>query len=333
MQRSTVPDVLGSTGRALDENVRLEMQNRLGADFADVRLHTGSAAQRSAAEIGARAYTSGNHVVIGAGGADKHTLAHELTHVIQQRSGPVAGADHGDGFSISDPDDRFERAAEANATRVMNRPVPNSTDATAAEQLQYSSASSVQRLPQPGDRITIQRASVAGVSNKQKDARAIGDDVHRLIQGEFREDFELRRRFSLDVEVPVGGGRADLVAFHDEREDGAASHGSHAGLTIFVGEIKSMSEQYYGNGGSDAQLDRYIEAFRAEYPGAKVQKLNFWYPESDGFEMRYDGYDCTVHVENAGEGIYRYSGRVKLESISAKSAALDDVDERPMPFV
>lgn len=114
VQRSTVHQVLRGSGRPLGEALKSEMEGRLGADFSDVRLHTGPAAQRSAAEIGARAYTSGSHVVIGTGGADKHTLAHELTHVIQQRSGPVSGTDNGAGLSLSDPSDRFEREAEAN---------------------------------------------------------------------------------------------------------------------------------------------------------------------------------------------------------------------------
>jgi hypothetical protein len=100
------------------------MEARLGADFSSVRLHDGPAAARSAAEMSARAYTSGEHVVIGHDGGDKHTLAHELTHVIQQRSGPVSGTDHGDGLSVSDPGDRFERAAEANAVRALSGPVP-----------------------------------------------------------------------------------------------------------------------------------------------------------------------------------------------------------------
>ena len=122
VQRSAVHDVLAGSGRPLDAPLRAEMEGRLGADFSDVRLHTGPAAQRSAAGIGARAYTSGNHVVIGEGGGDKHTLAHELTHVIQQRQGPVAGADNGQGLSVSDPSDRFEREAEAVATEVMRAP-------------------------------------------------------------------------------------------------------------------------------------------------------------------------------------------------------------------
>ncbi|WP_326575246.1 DUF4157 domain-containing protein [Streptomyces sp. NBC_00481] len=121
VQRSAVHDVLRAPGNPLDAPLRQEMESRLGADFSDVRLHTDSAARASAAEVGARAYTSGSHVVIGDGGGDKHTLAHELTHVIQQRQGPVAGTDNGSGLSVSDPGDRFEREAEANAVRVMRR--------------------------------------------------------------------------------------------------------------------------------------------------------------------------------------------------------------------
>ncbi|GHJ40871.1 DUF4157 domain-containing protein [Streptomyces sp. TS71-3] len=123
-QRSAVTGVLRGPGRPLPGALRTEMEARLGADFQDVRLHTGPAARASAAEVGAGAYTSGSHVVVGDGGADKHTLAHELTHVIQQRQGAVAGTDNGAGLSISHPADRFERAAEANAARVMARPRP-----------------------------------------------------------------------------------------------------------------------------------------------------------------------------------------------------------------
>lgn len=83
MQRSAVHDVLAGSGRPLDDAWRAEMEARLGADFSDVRIHDDSAARASAAEVGARAC----HIVIGDGGEDGHTLAHELTHVIQQRQG------------------------------------------------------------------------------------------------------------------------------------------------------------------------------------------------------------------------------------------------------
>ncbi|MFF3941426.1 eCIS core domain-containing protein [Streptomyces phaeofaciens] len=131
VQRSSVHQVLKGAGQPLDAGTRADMEARLGADFSDVRLHTGSVAQRSAAEIGARAYTSGSHIVLGAGGTDRHTLAHELTHVIQQRRGPVTGTDHGDGLSVSDPSDRFEREAEANAARALSLPAGQAVAAPA----------------------------------------------------------------------------------------------------------------------------------------------------------------------------------------------------------
>ena len=123
VQHSAVQDVLHAPGQPLCAPAKEEMEARLGADFSDVRVHTDGAARASAAEMGARAYTSGSHVVIGDRGADKHTLAHELTHVIQQRQGPVAGTGHGSGLKISDPSDRDERAAEAHAAQVMRAPL------------------------------------------------------------------------------------------------------------------------------------------------------------------------------------------------------------------
>ncbi|MEU1148088.1 DUF4157 domain-containing protein [Streptomyces sp. NPDC005901] len=119
VQRSAVHQVLRAPGRPLDEATRADMESRLGADFSDVRIHHDTAARSSAAEVGARAYTSGSHVVVGEGGADRHTLAHELVHVIQQRRGPVAGTDTGTGLKVSDPADRFEREAESTARRAL----------------------------------------------------------------------------------------------------------------------------------------------------------------------------------------------------------------------
>ncbi|WP_328467114.1 eCIS core domain-containing protein [Streptomyces sp. NBC_00448] len=153
VQRSAVHSVLQGPGRPLDSVLRSEMEARLDADFSNVRVHTDSAAQRSAAELGARAYTSGSHVVIGQGGGDKHTLAHELTHVIQQRQGQVAGTDNGNGLRVSDPSDHFERTAEANAQRVMSGPVPtrgheagHQADDTAGAALTPTVSRAIQRV-------------------------------------------------------------------------------------------------------------------------------------------------------------------------------------------
>ncbi|MFJ9427692.1 DUF4157 domain-containing protein [Streptomyces sp. NPDC101249] len=153
-----VPDpevhkLLRSGGERLRNPVREDMESRFDDDFSDVRLHTGAAAARSARALGARAYTSGNHVVIGDGGGDRHTLAHELTHVVQQRQGPVAGTDHGGGLRISDPSDRFERAAEANARRVLSGPAPvrRAPEPDTGRRPASSGAGAVQRMYSGGE--------------------------------------------------------------------------------------------------------------------------------------------------------------------------------------
>ncbi|MFE9138873.1 DUF4157 domain-containing protein [Streptomyces sp. NPDC007355] len=177
VQRSAVHDVLRTSGRPLDDATRTDMESRLGADFSDVRVHDDSAARASAAEVGARAYTSGNHVVIGDGGTDKHTLAHELTHVIQQRQGPVAGTDNGSGLKISDPSDRYEREAEANATRVMRSALPEVSPAAERDQQAATEGAVVQR-------VIGQNSSTAGVDHAQ--GEHVFNDVATLVN-EFRE--------------------------------------------------------------------------------------------------------------------------------------------------
>jgi hypothetical protein len=49
----------------------------------------------------------------------QRTIAHELAHVVQQSQGPVDGADAAGGIRVSDPSDRFERAADHQADEVM----------------------------------------------------------------------------------------------------------------------------------------------------------------------------------------------------------------------
>ena len=130
-ERSPVHDVVNSGGGSpLAPDVRDEMQGRLGHDFSDVRVHTDSAAHDSAKSVNAHAYTVGSNVVFQRDKYDpssvegKTMLAHELTHVVQQRSGPVDGSAAGGGIKVSDPSDRFEREASANADRVMSAPGP-----------------------------------------------------------------------------------------------------------------------------------------------------------------------------------------------------------------
>jgi hypothetical protein len=85
-------DLPGGGGRPLADPVRLFMEPRFGADFGSVRVHDDSEAQRTAAQIHARAFTYRNDIYLGRGESehDQRLMAHELTHVVQQGGG--AGA-------------------------------------------------------------------------------------------------------------------------------------------------------------------------------------------------------------------------------------------------
>jgi hypothetical protein len=118
----------GPVGVAAAAGNAADMEARLGHRFDDVRVHTGEAADRSARAVQAHAYTVGSDVVFSNGTYDPSSvagrtlLAHELTHVVQQRSGPVDGTPAAGGVRVSDPGDRFEREAAATAERAMGEP-------------------------------------------------------------------------------------------------------------------------------------------------------------------------------------------------------------------
>jgi hypothetical protein len=81
-----VPRALASGGRPLDEPIRRTFERRFGHDFSTVRVHAGSEEARAARAVGADAFTVGEHIVLGDMGAPEALLAHELTHVLQQRT-------------------------------------------------------------------------------------------------------------------------------------------------------------------------------------------------------------------------------------------------------
>jgi hypothetical protein len=89
---ASVNQILASSGRPLDTSLRQEMEQRFGRDFSQVRVHTSSAAEQSARDVNANAYTVGNDIVFNTGrfapstNAGRSLLAHELTHVVQQQS-------------------------------------------------------------------------------------------------------------------------------------------------------------------------------------------------------------------------------------------------------
>ena len=77
-------------GAPLPDDTRSQMEGAFGADFSNVRVHTGSNAAQMSDSIQAHAFTHGSDIYFNSGQYDpgstdgKKLLAHELTHTVQQ---------------------------------------------------------------------------------------------------------------------------------------------------------------------------------------------------------------------------------------------------------
>jgi hypothetical protein len=151
---SPVKEVVSQRGSPLDPATRQSMEQAVGHDFGNVEVHTDAKAADSARSVQAQAYTVGNHIVFGEGRYQpatpegRRTLAHELTHVVQQRQGPVDGTEAPGGIRVSDPSDRFEQEAESVADGVMSAPATDAAPTSGGgEPAQREAAAPVAETP------------------------------------------------------------------------------------------------------------------------------------------------------------------------------------------
>ena len=95
-QTGTFISSVSGGGSMLPETTRKFFEPRFEYDFSGVRIHNDAAAEKSAQSINALAYTAGNNIVFNQNQyapdteSGKKLLAHELAHVMQQNSSPLA---------------------------------------------------------------------------------------------------------------------------------------------------------------------------------------------------------------------------------------------------
>jgi hypothetical protein len=114
------------SGTPLESTIQTQLETGIGADLSSVRVHTDSEANKLSHELHANAFTTGNDIYFRQGLYNPNSsdgmrlLAHEATHTVQQANGAVDGVSWGGGVKVSDPNDRFEQAAEATANNFVN---------------------------------------------------------------------------------------------------------------------------------------------------------------------------------------------------------------------
>lgn len=157
-------------GQGLDSVLRSRMEPAFGADFSDVRVHTGTEANALSQALSARAFTTGRDIFFRDGeynpgsSAGHELLAHELTHVVQQ-GGAVRGK-----LTVSSPGDAFEREAERFGRTVAMRAECLSPLADGCESAGKGKGTAIyQEVEEEGP---VQRFSVE--SDEKKDRHSTG---------------------------------------------------------------------------------------------------------------------------------------------------------------
>jgi Domain of unknown function (DUF4157) len=146
-----------ASGQPLEAEVRASFEARFGQDFSSVRVHRDAEAAEAARSVSAQAYTAGDQIVFGEGryapasSAGRRLLAHELTHVIQQRRVPSSSSPNRKAVAggqaelptVSQPEEDAEREADRAAQEVIDgRPVRVQENSSALLSRQQSTGTS-----------------------------------------------------------------------------------------------------------------------------------------------------------------------------------------------
>lgn len=111
---SAIESARGS-GSGLEAGFRERMEHSFGADLSGVRVHRDTASDTLNRQLTARAFTTGSDIFLrgDASPSDHHLMAHELTHVIQQRSGAGGSGEMTAGPANDPQEAEADRTAEA----------------------------------------------------------------------------------------------------------------------------------------------------------------------------------------------------------------------------
>lgn len=282
---SSAPELLGMPGQSLDGDTLRFMQPRFGFDFSRVRVHTGSVAAESAHHFNAAAYTVGRHVVFGtaqfapATTEGRRLLAHELTHIVQQRN--TTDIRHDGEIEVGPKEDVFERDARQHAAGLEHSSIAAvSTHALQHPRLQRSILGSFfsdlfSLSPGPFKAIgrafgsesysteELQTYLKSLATNKQIEDHYDSDNKARAVVKQWTQN-----KPGFDLTSPV------KILLIQEMESGHVSGADEQGiLSILRGSNDQDLHQIFGKGGVDPK------ALGSDFSGDAAKALHAFYEQ------------------------------------------------------
>lgn len=165
-------DSLKGGGAALPDAARSFFEPRFGSDFSAVRVHNDARAGELARSVNALAFTVGSDIVFGSGqyapetGHSKSLLAHELTHVVQQRGSAVQRT------AV------VQRAAECSLGHIDAE-----CAGAPAKCLAIQDSYCKKKYPKPEDIETLHKNAVKGANDQKKKYPLAGENLLYFLGG------------------------------------------------------------------------------------------------------------------------------------------------------
>ncbi len=183
-------------GSSLDSSTRTTMEGGFGTSFEDVRVHHDTQSDTLNRRLTSHAFTTGSDIFLrgDASPSDNHLIAHELTHVVQQRS--MSG---GGGMSVGAASDPHESHADAMADSVLsNGAAPAQATPAAA---QREAAPEEDEMAAKHD-LSLQRAEEEEepVQGKHDLSVQRAEEEEEPVQG--KHDLSLQRAEATEDDIP-----------------------------------------------------------------------------------------------------------------------------------
>ncbi|MBV6625824.1 MAG: DUF4157 domain-containing protein [Rivularia sp. (in: Bacteria)] len=233
-------------GQPLPESTRTFMEARFRNDFSGVRVHTDLSAVQMNRELGAQAFTLGNHIYYGAGKSPgKNELtAHELTHVVQQNGGDIQPKLI-DKVAKTDLALQMKEVPESKGNTEINKVTLLETANTKPKpEINTTSVNSEEKLPDN------QQTTPLEAENKEKDITATASETAE------------------EETAPTSPeSDSDFQAVVAKAKDVANKHKKHAPASTKAKQAQDAAESPASEIESKAQTNQVGEMAQAPTPG------------------------------------------------------------------
>jgi len=195
-----------SGGQPLPDSIRTSLEPHFKRDFSQVRLHTDAEADKLSRKLEAEAFTTGKDIFFRDGAyqpdhdSGKRLIAHELTHVVQQKAAPA-----------------LQREAVTSTTTETQAPTTETTEAApATAALQALWESMVAGPVQEAHSVLTSGGPVAEIAGQASELLGRSIETIRTIKPHYRENEAVYGRLNW-VHSRLETINVGLLAYTSER--------------------------------------------------------------------------------------------------------------------